>query len=72
MVTGVNTVFTKRPSYFLDPALIKDINVVKGPVSSLWGSGAVGGAVTQQTITAADLVDDGETFGGLVDRKSVV
>jgi hemoglobin/transferrin/lactoferrin receptor protein len=64
--TRVNTVFTKRPSYFLDPALIKDINVVKGPVSSLWGSGAVGGAVTQQTITAADLVDDGETFGGLV------
>jgi hemoglobin/transferrin/lactoferrin receptor protein len=64
--TRVNTNFSHRPSYFLDPALVKNIDVVKGPASSLWGSGAVGGVVSQQTISADDLVDDGEQLGGLV------
>ncbi|CAH0990603.1 Heme/hemopexin utilization protein C [Sinobacterium norvegicum] len=64
--TRVNTNFSHRPSYFLDPALLSSIDVVKGPVSSLWGSGAIGGVVAQQTISADDLVDDGESIGGFV------
>jgi hemoglobin/transferrin/lactoferrin receptor protein len=62
----VNTNFTHRPSYFLDPALVSNIDVVKGPVGSLFGSGAVGGVVSQQTITADDLVAEGKQLGGLV------
>lgn len=62
----VNTNFTHRPSYFLDPALVSNIDVVKGPVGSLFGSGALGGVVSQQTITADDLVAAGEQLGGLV------
>ena len=62
----VNTNFSHRPSYFLDPTLVNKIDVVKGPASSLWGSGAVGGVVSQQTISADNLIDDGEQLGGLV------
>ncbi|ROS00350.1 hemoglobin/transferrin/lactoferrin receptor protein [Sinobacterium caligoides] len=64
--TRVNTNFSHRPSYQLDPALLSSVDVVKGPVSSLWGSGAIGGVVSQNTITADDLVDDGKSLGGLV------
>ena len=45
-----------RASYFLDPSLIKDVQVLKGPASSIWGSGAIGGVVAQQTIDASDLL----------------
>ncbi len=64
--TRVNTNFSHRPSYFLDPSLIKNIAVVKGPGSSLWGSGAVGGVVAQQTISASDVIAEGKTLGGFV------
>ncbi|WP_101760073.1 TonB-dependent hemoglobin/transferrin/lactoferrin family receptor [Oceanicoccus sp. KOV_DT_Chl] len=62
----VNTNFSHRPSYFLDPALLKSINVVKGPVSSLWGSGAIAGVVSQQTLSADDLIKTEGTPGGLI------
>ncbi|MFT5693872.1 MAG: hemoglobin/transferrin/lactoferrin receptor protein [Oceanicoccus sp.] len=62
----VNTNFSHRPSYFLDPSLINRIDVVKGPVSSLWGSGAVGGVIAQQTISAKDLVKAGKSVGGVL------
>ena len=60
-----NVQFDHRPSFFLDPSLISDIEVVKGPVSSLYGSGAIGGVVIQNTITADDLVED-TGFGGKI------
>ncbi|ARN76319.1 ligand-gated channel [Oceanicoccus sagamiensis] len=62
----VNTNFSHRPAYFLDPALLSSVDVVKGPVSSLWGSGAIGGAVSQQTITADELVTKEGIPGGFV------
>jgi hemoglobin/transferrin/lactoferrin receptor protein len=62
----VNTNFSHRPSYLLDPALLSSIDIVKGPVSSLWGSGAIAGVVSQNTISADDLVDEGESLGGFV------
>ena len=49
--------------FFLDPDLIKTAEVVKGPASSLYGSGAVGGVLAFETIDAADLLKDGETAG---------
>ena len=64
--TRVNTNFDHRPSYFLDPALINNIDVVKGPVSSLWGSGAIGGVVSQRTLTADDLIVEGKSLGGFI------
>lgn len=55
-----------RPSYFLDPVLLKSVEVVKGPASSLWGSGALGGVVAQSTVSARDLLKPEQNFGGLL------
>lgn len=68
VVDGVRQTFESghRPSYFLDPELIQRIEVIKGPVSSLWGSGALGGVVAQNTVSAADLLKPGQTVGGFV------
>ncbi|AFV00368.1 TonB-dependent hemoglobin/transferrin/lactoferrin family receptor [Simiduia agarivorans] len=67
-VDGVQQRFESghRPSYFLDPVLIQQVEVIKGPASSLWGSGAVGGVVAMQTISASDLLAPNANFGGLV------
>lgn len=66
VVDGVRQVFQSghRPSYFLDPELLKSIEVVKGPASTLWGSGAVGGVVAQNTVSAQDLLDPNQSVGG--------
>ncbi|WP_292746306.1 TonB-dependent receptor plug domain-containing protein, partial [Methylophaga sp. UBA3191] len=58
LVDGVRQNFMSghRPTYFLDPELIKSVEVVKGPSSALWGSGALGGVISQNTIHAADLL----------------
>lgn len=60
-----NIQYGHRPSYFLDPALISDIEVVKGPISSLYGSGAIGGVVVQNTLTADDILEE-DGLGGRV------
>ncbi len=67
-VDGVRQNFESghRPTYSLDPILIKQIEVVKGPSSSLWGSGALGGVVAQQTIDAGDILDPDANVGALV------
>jgi len=67
-VDGIRQVFESghRPSYFLDPALLKSVEVIKGPSSTLWGSGALGGVVSQNTISAADLIKKDHDFGGFI------
>lgn len=55
-----------RPSYFLDPELLSSVEVVKGPASSLWGSGALGGVVAQNTISGGDLLSPDSNVGGFV------
>ncbi|MCM2679597.1 TonB-dependent hemoglobin/transferrin/lactoferrin family receptor [Echinimonas agarilytica] len=61
-----NTNFSHRPSYFLDPELLSSVEVLKGPSSNLWGSGALGGVVVQNTITADDVIAAGKSVGGFV------
>lgn len=67
LVDGVRQNFMSghRPTYFLDPELIKSVEVVKGPSSALWGSGALGGVISQNTIHAADLLGT-KDFGGFI------
>ena len=50
--------------FFLDPDLIKKAEVVRGPSSGLYGSGAVGGVLAFETVDAYDLLNNGETIGG--------
>ncbi|WP_145590612.1 TonB-dependent hemoglobin/transferrin/lactoferrin family receptor [Yersinia aleksiciae] len=41
---------------FIDPALIKQVSVIRSPSTSLFGSGAMGGVIAYQTADAADLL----------------
>ena len=48
-------------STFLDPALIKRIEIVRGPSALLYGSGAMGGVIAYDTADAKDLLQAGQT-----------
>ncbi|MEM9421164.1 MAG: TonB-dependent receptor [Pseudomonadota bacterium] len=50
--------------FFLDPELIQTAEVVQGPASSLYGSGAVGGVLAFDTLDPRAALADGETYGG--------
>jgi hemoglobin/transferrin/lactoferrin receptor protein len=51
---------------FIDPALLKRVDIVRGPASSTWGSGALGGVISFTTLDAADLLRPGEHHGAKV------
>lgn len=50
-------------STFLDPALIKRIEIVRGPSALLYGSGAMGGVIAYDTADAKDLLQADQTSG---------
>lgn len=50
-------------STFIDPALIKRIEVVRGPSALLYGSGALGGVISYETADASDLLYEGQNSG---------
>lgn len=50
-------------SFFLEPGLLADVDVVRGPVSNIYGSGAIGGVVTFRTKDADDILKPGQTWG---------
>ena len=47
--------------FFVDPDLVQAVEVVRGPTSALYGSGALGGVIALRTVTAEDLLDEDET-----------
>ncbi|SFR12723.1 TonB-dependent hemoglobin/transferrin/lactoferrin family receptor [Poseidonocella sedimentorum] len=52
-----------RGRFFVDPALIKRVEVVRGGGSTLYGSGALGGVISIETYDPADLLAPGEAIG---------
>ncbi|EPE0973817.1 TonB-dependent hemoglobin/transferrin/lactoferrin family receptor [Salmonella bongori] len=50
-------------STFLDPALIKRVEIVRGPSALLYGSGALGGVIAYTTVDASDLLMEGQRYG---------
>jgi hemoglobin/transferrin/lactoferrin receptor protein len=50
--------------FFIDPQLVKKVEVVKGPSSALYGSGGLGGVVAFETKDAVDVVKKGQIVGG--------
>ncbi|MFN7190486.1 MAG: TonB-dependent receptor plug domain-containing protein, partial [Rhodospirillales bacterium] len=63
---GVRNNFSSghRGRMFVDSDLLKQVDVVRGPSSVLYGSGALGGAVNLRTIDAEDVLKQGATIGG--------
>ncbi|SFK46450.1 TonB-dependent hemoglobin/transferrin/lactoferrin family receptor [Falsiroseomonas stagni] len=53
-----------RGRTFVDPELLRQVEVLRGPASTLYGSGALGGAIALRTISADDILQPGASFGG--------
>ena len=51
---------------FLDVGTLRQIEVVRGPNSALWGSGALGGVLALTTAEPADFLEDEQHVGGEV------
>lgn len=50
-------------NFFLDPALIQEVQIARGALSSLYGSNAMGGVISFNSVDAADLLAPGEDSG---------
>lgn len=51
---------------FIDPSLLREVEVLRGAASSLYGSGGNGGVIALRTIRASDFLAPGERIGGHV------
>lgn len=49
--------------FFLDPNLLREVEVLRGSASSVYGSGGLGGVLEFRTIEARDLVEPGRRYG---------
>lgn len=58
--------FINSSAVYIEPDMVKSVEVVKGAASSLHGSDAVGGVVAFETKDPRDFLKDGESFGGQV------
>jgi hemoglobin/transferrin/lactoferrin receptor protein len=65
LIDGVRQSWTSGHDgrFFLDPNLLVGVEVVKGPASALYGSGALGGVIAFRTAKASDLLDEGMSAG---------
>ncbi|TGG79527.1 MAG: hypothetical protein ERJ69_07165, partial [Aphanocapsa feldmannii 288cV] len=52
-----------RGRFFVDPAILKQVEVLRGGASTLFGSGALGGVISLETKDAVDIVEPGEIWG---------
>ncbi|MGB3387567.1 MAG: TonB-dependent hemoglobin/transferrin/lactoferrin family receptor [Pseudaminobacter sp.] len=49
-------------SFYVEPELIKDVTVIRGPVSNAYGSGGIGGVVSFETKDAGDFLKPEERW----------
>jgi len=68
LVDGARQSFrnTHNSGLLVNTDLLKKVEVMKGPASSLYGSGAIGGVVSFVSKDASDFLKPGEKFGGIV------
>ncbi|MCS6892410.1 MAG: TonB-dependent receptor plug domain-containing protein, partial [Rhodovarius sp.] len=55
-----------RGRLFLDPELLREVTVLRGPASMLYGSGALGGVLSLRTIEADDVIRPGRSAGAIL------
>ncbi|MCA2018029.1 TonB-dependent hemoglobin/transferrin/lactoferrin family receptor [Vibrio tritonius] len=63
---GGTTGFINSSAIYIDPDMIKNVQIVKGAASSLYGSDAVGGVVAFETKDPVDFIKEGNNTGGQV------
>ncbi len=64
-VDGVTSFFEqyRLGSFFLDPELFRQVDVIRGPISTVYGNGAIGGIVDIRLKTASDFLKKGQKYG---------
>lgn len=50
-------------TFYLEPELLSEVDVVRGPVANIYGSGAIGGVVSFRTKDVDDILKPGEQWG---------
>lgn len=50
-------------NFYMDPSLLRSVEVTRGSTSSLYGTGGMGGVVSFRTVTARDLLESGRKAG---------
>ena len=55
-----------RGGLFIDPAILKQVEVLRGPSSTIHGTGALGGVIAFETKDADDFLEDGEKYGAKI------
>jgi hemoglobin/transferrin/lactoferrin receptor protein len=50
-------------TFYLEPELLSGVDVVRGPVANIYGSGAIGGVVSFTTKDVDDVLRAGQNFG---------
>lgn len=53
-------------TFLLDPELLSSLDIVRGPVANIYGSGAIGGVASFRTKDVDDILRPGERWGGQV------
>jgi hemoglobin/transferrin/lactoferrin receptor protein len=48
---------------YVDPEIVKRVEILRGPASVLYGSSAIGGAVSYYTLDADDIIKEGKDVG---------
>lgn len=47
--------------YYLEPEMLKRVDITRGPTATIYGSGAIGGVASFEIIDATDILKPGET-----------
>lgn len=49
-------------AFFLDPAFTRSVDVTRGPTANIYGSGAIGGVASFETVDPRDILRPGQRF----------
>lgn len=55
--------------FYIDPEMIKSVDITRGPTATIYGSGAIGGVAAFGTIDADDILRPGEYAAGQVKTR---
>lgn len=55
--------------FYIEPDLVGGVDIIRGPIANIYGSGAIGGVVAMRTVGVDDLLDPGERAGARLTNR---